>query len=678
VTLAIYTREYQSGDSAPSRESDNGVYGVVHGFSRTGGTEWDIAIAFGKDENGDGDVDMTATADPGGAAGDMLVVLHGSNNNVSGLTRSSLTFTWTGATLGSSTEQFADDASSGDDGTLFTDTMTVSSGTSSAAPNTNYGLTEDSAESAMAVAFLRLREGGSGEITPSGIASAEAFGTALVFDPDQTAINLLEDGSASGSTSVATASIDPADDWPIYVIVATNNGTTAELPTGITGNGLTWTEVAEHNRSGVSVTIYEGHGTPSAGAVTISYASAPDEVAWAIIQATNVDHTTESNGIVQIKELDFGSVTDGGGTFDATVDSANPVIYTVAVSPDSAFTPDAGYTEIVDLTGPSQLSLHVSYDLTGTDSFGATFDFSQYVAVIALELNHGTLAIPVNPTGIASGEAFGSPTLTTGEVTVSPSGIASAEAFGTAKVNQQIRHTSIASAESVSSPVVSQGAAVIQASGIASTEAFGNATLTTGSVDVSPTGVATAEAFGTPTLELTVEPTGIGTAEAFGTAALTPGAVTVAPDAIDSGEAFGTAEVTREASEIYPPWIPSLEAFGTPSIVWDQVVTAEGIASREAFGPETTLRRKVFVLDPPTIVEHRRPRSDTTTRVGNTVAQTVYKLAGVWRTGTNLRADIAEAAEILYRGGYQNVVDDEDLRAELIAEGFSFTQQEET
>lgn len=89
--------------------------------------------------------------------------------------------------------------------------------------------------------------------------------------------------------------------------------------------------------------------------------------------------------------------------------------------------------------------------------------------------------------GIASTEAFGSPTLTTGPVTVSPSGIASAEAFGTA--------------------TVTAGGTVVSPSGIASAEAFGTATVTVGGPagqTVSPTGIASAGAFGTATVAVPV------------------------------------------------------------------------------------------------------------------------------------------------------------------------------
>jgi hypothetical protein len=116
-----------------------------------------------------------------------------------------------------------------------------------------------------------------------------------------------------------------------------------------------------------------------------------------------------------------------------------------------------------------------------------------------------SITFSLSPTGITSSEAFGTLTLTPGEVFILPTGVASSEAFGTLHV-----FTPIALA------------------GIASSEAFGTLSLGLG---IQPVGIASAgtgaAAFGTPSIVLIIRPTGIASAEAFGTlslAAPAPGA----------------------------------------------------------------------------------------------------------------------------------------------------------
>jgi hypothetical protein len=113
-------------------------------------------------------------------------------------------------------------------------------------------------------------------------------------------------------------------------------------------------------------------------------------------------------------------------------------------------------------------------------------------------------------TAIASGEAFGSPTVGAGITTVSPSGITSAQAFGTAQLNLNITGT-----------------------GISSTEVFGSSTVGVGVTNLAPSGIATAGAFGTAQLNMNVGGTGIASAEAFGSA--TAHVAGISLDAVNTG-----------------------------------------------------------------------------------------------------------------------------------------------
>lgn len=192
-------------------------------------------------------------------------------------------------------------------------------------------------------------------------------------------------------------------------------------------------------------------------------------------------------------------------------------------------------------------------------------------ALIARARSH-TIFVPmgsspqtVSPSAIASGEAFGTATLTPGAVTVSPSAIGSAEAFGTPTIVQDVAPT-----------------------GIPSDEAFGTASLSVGPVTVSPSSIGSAEAFGTASVfgDQTVTDAGaIASAEAFGTATIQPGTVTLLPLGIGTLEAFGTATVEGGDKTVYPTGIETAEAFGTPTVEGGQAGKKMGPRRRMGIGP---------------------------------------------------------------------------------------------
>lgn len=163
----------------------------------------------------------------------------------------------------------------------------------------------------------------------------------------------------------------------------------------------------------------------------------------------------------------------------------------------------------------------------GTLTFSASRSDTTYSAgSIILPLLPRTPSVNVSVTsGIPTGEAFGTPTVTPGTVNITATGIASGEAVGRPTL------------------VYPQGVA---ATGIPTAEAFGTATVTGSTSNIAPTGIASGEAFGTPTVTpgaVNVTPTGIASAEAFGSATVAPGAVNLSPTGIASAEAFGAPTI---------------------------------------------------------------------------------------------------------------------------------------
>lgn len=169
----------------------------------------------------------------------------------------------------------------------------------------------------------------------------------------------------------------------------------------------------------------------------------------------------------------------------------------------------------------------------------------------------------VEPTGISSGEAFGTPRIT---LYVVPGGVASGEAFGTATVHFGIAATGIASSEAFGAHSLTVGVSPV---GIGSGEAFGTPLLI---LYVVSTGIESDEAFGVPALQVYVSPTGIGTGEAFGTHRIT---LYVLPSGITPGD-FGDPVVAPGVVYIAPGGIPSEAAVGTPAAaitIWLGCVT---------------------------------------------------------------------------------------------------------
>jgi hypothetical protein len=161
--------------------------------------------------------------------------------------------------------------------------------------------------------------------------------------------------------------------------------------------------------------------------------------------------------------------------------------------------------------------------------------------------------VTVSPSGVSTGEAFGSPTLSVGTVTITPSAVGSAEAFGDPTLTVgpvTVTPGGVASGESFGSPTVSSGG-LITPSGIPSSESFGSPVIAAGPVTVTPTGIASAETSGIPTVGLFVAPVGVGTQEMFGAPTVHAGEVTIVPVSISAGEVFGTAAVT--GGQTFPP-----------------------------------------------------------------------------------------------------------------------------
>lgn len=169
-----------------------------------------------------------------------------------------------------------------------------------------------------------------------------------------------------------------------------------------------------------------------------------------------------------------GSTITTGAVSSATGRMLFNVLAQIATAPTfSSYTQTSRWTTnspwgilLGDAAGAASVTFTASSNKTGVN-VGA-----------AVELTQSTGAT-VQPSGIASGEAFGTATVTPGAATVSPSSVSSSETFGTAVIG-------------------ASGDAVVAPSGITSAEAFGTPTVVPPPGSITASGIGTAEALGTP------------------------------------------------------------------------------------------------------------------------------------------------------------------------------------
>jgi hypothetical protein len=188
------------------------------------------------------------------------------------------------------------------------------------------------------------------------------------------------------------------------------------------------------------------------------------------------------------------------------------------------------------------------------------------------------LAATIFMSSIASAEAIGQPTITTGaaQSITGVGNIASAEAFGTPALSASISAAGITTGEAIGAPIVKP---TIGAAGIATAEALGAPTI---SSKIAAVGITSGETFGTPALSVRISAAGVASAEAFGSDVLS---AVVSPAGIASGEAIGQPVIFTTGSLTGVGGIDSGEAFGQPTISYTQYITGAGnIASGEALG----------------------------------------------------------------------------------------------
>jgi len=282
---------------------------------------------------------------------------------------------------------------------------------------------------------------------PGGIGSAEAFGTPVaggLLTATPTAIGTAEAFGTPEATIAAGAPVPTGIPSAEALGTPSMSGLLTATPTGIPSAETFGTAVANVRITATPSSIGAGEtfGTPAAGSIlTAVPAAVPSGEA-------------------------FGSPVAGG---HLTVSPAG------VVSGEQFGTPSAGGLLVATPTGIP------SGEAVGTPQL-VTAGIS-------------------TPNSIPSAETFGTPSVALA-ITATPGTVGSLEAFGSPVVNVQITAapTGIASGQAVGTPTVT-GMLVVTVAGIPSAEAFGVPAMTVNMVYLL-IGVASAEAFGTPIMTM--------------------------------------------------------------------------------------------------------------------------------------------------------------------------------
>lgn len=155
-----------------------------------------------------------------------------------------------------------------------------------------------------------------------------------------TGTNLTAGGVTSPAATTSTASITPTANALILAWVFQNHDAATTNPPTLSGNGLTWVQVATvqfatSNRG--RLTVFRAMGaSPSTGVVTITHNTTPTEgVVWSIDQWTGTDTSgTNGSGAIAQSNTATGTTSAGSVGVSSAPSAGNPV--TGALAQESA------------------------------------------------------------------------------------------------------------------------------------------------------------------------------------------------------------------------------------------------------------------------------------------------------------------------------------------------------
>ncbi len=197
--------------------------------------------------------------------------------------------------------------------------------------------------------------------------------------------------STTDGTSFASSSVTPVANRLTLLAVSTSHGTTAETPSSVTGNGLTWTAVTNGAASTTGATsrtswFYTWGAAPSAGAVTMNFSGTMTGAAWAIISCQGAVLAAPRQAT-----SNTANSTTVTGTLAALENASNMHIYAVChVAQEAAAPPAAGnWAELADHATTSWATparaMQVAYAI-GDVTADPTWTTSSQAVIVSLEV----------------------------------------------------------------------------------------------------------------------------------------------------------------------------------------------------------------------------------------------------------------------------------------------------
>ena len=206
----------------------------------------------------------------------------------------------------------------------------------------------------------------------------------------------LLDASVSGDnlTEYTTNSITPSSNALILAAVLARQGSgSSTAVTSMSGNGLTWRKIQTIGLSGSSLStlsLYCAQGaSPSAGAVTITFATGQSVAHWAISEFKDVSTTGDcnTNAVAQI------GAASGANPITVTLASFanadNRPFMATGIAITNAISPETGFTELSETTLTSPATEHqTEWHATGPDTTpSSSWTGTPSNAAIAVEIH---------------------------------------------------------------------------------------------------------------------------------------------------------------------------------------------------------------------------------------------------------------------------------------------------
>ncbi len=205
---------------------------------------------------------------------------------------------------------------------------------------------------------------------------------------------LTSGASTTDGTGFATASVTPVANTETLLGVFCTHATAAEVPNSVTGNGLTWAQCTGAANGTVTYSsntrrvtwFYASGASPSAGAVSIGFATSHTACAWAVISCPGA-----ALGAPRQSTSNSANSTTVTGTLAALEYVGNVHIYALGRNANEASNPPAagGWAELVenDTTGFASPAgaLEVAW-AAGDVTADPTWTTSGVAGILSLEL----------------------------------------------------------------------------------------------------------------------------------------------------------------------------------------------------------------------------------------------------------------------------------------------------